>query len=529
MANAKITSRLHSVILGAIITCGLAPGVSKVQGQSTKDNKASKPATEQYRPTYHFTPINTWTNDPNGLFYKNGVYHLYYQNNPFDNVWGHMSWGHAISKDLVHWKHLPVAIAEVNKTDTTISIFSGSAVIDLENSSQFGKTGKAPIVAIFTGDLPKQKKQAQYVAYSNDNGGSFKFYSGDPVIDINRPDFRDPNVFWYAPGKEWIMAVSLVHEHKIRFYGSKDLKKWEILSDFGPSGYTGHDWECPALMPIAVDENPANTKWVLLVSSWGPKGPSMQYFVGGFDGKNFHNDNTNDQVLTVDFGDCFYAAIPWRLNQNKPLLLGWLVPGKVDVNPWRGQMSIPRDLSLHITDSGIRLFQRPAKLIQEKLTTFSHGDKSSLKSLEVKSQSVNPFKNKIKPGNSFWLEATIDVKGAKTAGFNIAADSQNNHKVVVGYDSEQQALFVDCSAAKLQYKDSANKILTAPLKAQDGKVKIQILMDNSSLEVFGNDGEKVITTMVYPDATEKALSLFSNGKSTFQNLSIWDLREASNK
>jgi len=218
---------------------------------------------------YHFTPDKYWTNDPNGLIYLNGKFQLYYQHNPQENKWGHMSWGHAESTDLVHWKHLPVAIPEVVTKDTTLYIYSGSAVIDKSNTSGFGKNGKGPIVAIFTGDLPKQQKEAQYIAYSNDNGMSYKLYDKNPVIDLNKRDFSDPNVFWYAPKKQWIMTVSMVNEFMVRFYGSKDLKHWEKLSDFGPAGYTKNGWECPSMLPLPVDGNPANTKYVLFVSNFG--------------------------------------------------------------------------------------------------------------------------------------------------------------------------------------------------------------------------------------------------------------------
>lgn len=229
-SNFIVMRKIFRSLITSLVFCSIFPCHAQ--------NKA---ATSQWRPTYHFTPINTWTNDPNGLFYYKGLYHLYFQNNPFDNIWGHMSWGHAVSKDLIHWTHLPVAIAEINKKGTTISIFSGSAVLDKNNTSSFGINGKSPVVAIFTGDLPKQKKEAQYIAYSNNTGETFTIFAGNPVIDINRADFRDPNVFWYQPTKQWIMTVSLVHEHKIRIYGSSNLKQWNRLSDFGPAGYTGHD------------------------------------------------------------------------------------------------------------------------------------------------------------------------------------------------------------------------------------------------------------------------------------------------
>ncbi|ANI88448.1 glycoside hydrolase [Arachidicoccus ginsenosidimutans] len=488
-----------------------------------------KTPTPQWRPVYHFTPEKTWTNDPNGLFYFDGFFHLYFQNNPFDNVWGHMSWGHAVSKDLVHWQHLPVAIPEVVKKDSVISIFSGSAVVDSHNSSGFSKNGESPLVAIFTGDLPKQKKEAQYIAYSNDTGKTFSFYTGNPVIDLNRADFRDPNVFWYEPAKEWVMTVSLVHEHKIRLYGSKDLKAWTILSDFGPAGYTGHDWECPFLVPLPVNGNSSKIKWVLFVSCWGDKAPYIQYFTGDFDGKNFHNDNSNKQILTVDNGDCFYAAIPWRLEHNQQILIGWLVPGNTATNPWRGQMSIPRDLSLRNTNEGLRLFQQPASIIRKTLSALSAGRNNTWKHIRINNKILMPTGIEKYTGNAYWAEATFDVKKTSKAGINIAEDTTNNHKIAVGYDVNKQLLYIDFGVAGKRYKSVENILQTAPLKSINGKVKIQILLDKSSLEVFGNDGEKVISAMLYPTANETGISLFSEGKATVERLSLWDLNRTGEK
>ncbi len=489
----------------------------------------NKVATPQWRPAYHFTPIKTWTNDPNGLFYDQGLYHLYFQNNPFDNVWGHMSWGHAVSKDLVHWTHLPVAIPEINKKDTTISIFSGSAVMDKNNTSGFAIHKKSPIVAIFTGDLPKQKKEAQYIAYSNDTGKTFKLYTDHPVIDLNRPDFRDPNVFWYKPTKQWIMAVSLVHEHKIRFYSSSNLKQWHLLSDFGPAGYIGHDWECPSLMPLTVDGKASETKWVLLVSCWGEKGPYMQYFIGDFDGQYFKNENPSGQVLTVDNGDCFYAAIPWRLKKNKQILLGWLTPGKIDTHPWRGQMSIPRDLSLRTTSDGIRLFQAPASIIRNKLKKLSGGKNDFWKNLYVNNQILVPKNLETYHSNAYWIEASFKISGATKLGFNIMEDSVSGSKIIVGYDVGKGVLFVNSKHTQEKYKSSGNLFLSTPLKPIKGKIQLQILLDKSSLEVFGNDGRKVITTITYPTKNEKGISLFSEGKTVIEKMHIWDLSKVKNR
>jgi levanase len=243
---------------------------------------------ELYRPQYHFTPAKNWMNDPNGLVYYKGEYHLFYQHNPFGNTWGHMSWGHAVSRDLVHWEHLPVAIPE----EGSEAIFSGSAVVDRENTTGFGTRNNPAMVAIYTSAYPG--KQAQSLAYSTDRGRTWTKYAGNPVLDINSGEFRDPKVFWYAPERKWVMAVVKALEHKVQLYSSPDLKTWKHMSDFGPANAVGGAWECPDLFPLAVDGDRKNTKWVLLVSMnpGGIAGGSgMQYFVGDFDGTTFTADN----------------------------------------------------------------------------------------------------------------------------------------------------------------------------------------------------------------------------------------------
>ena len=479
--------------------------------------------TPQWRPVYHFTPDKFWTNDPNGLFYLNGKFQLYYQHNPFENKWGHMSWGHAESTDLVHWKHLPVAIPEVVTKDTTTWIYSGSAVVDKNNTSGFGKNGKSPIIAIFTGDQPKQHKESQFIAYSNDNGMSYKLYDKDPVIDLHKPDFRDPNVFWYAPKKQWVMTVSLVSEHKIRFYGSKNLKDWVKLSDFGPAGNIKSDWECPSLVPLVVDGNPANIKYVLFVSNFGEHGPQMQYFVGDFNGTTFKNINPNDKALLVDHGDCFYAAISWRdAPQNKKIFLGWLVNGKPETYPWKGQMAIPRDLSFRTTPEGIRLVQTPTTVITNNIAKYTKGAplvKTGLqlnKALQL--SSTGRFE-----GNSYWISATIKPGTSGKTEFWVASTADGSQQIKVGYDAAAQQIYVDCTATEGANKDPKNLVQTAPARLIKGQVKLNILLDKSSLEVFGDDGESVISTMVYPAAGNNKLFVTGDGSSTISKLSVWDM------
>ncbi|MBC6108868.1 glycoside hydrolase family 32 protein [Pedobacter fastidiosus] len=480
-------------------------------------------ATPQWQPNYHFTAPSNWLNDPNGLIYLNGEFQLYYQYNPFENKWGHMSWGHATSKDLVNWKHLPVAIPEKITNDTTTMIFSGSAVLDKNNVSGLGN-GKAPLLAFYTADLPKQHNESQYMAYSNDGGLTFTNYAKNPVIDLNKKDFRDPNVWWHEASKQWIMTVAMVDEHQARFYGSTNLKDWTMLSDFGKQGNQGSGWECPFIIPLAVDGNKSNTKWVLVISLFGPKGPTMQYFVGDFDGKTFKNDNDEKVTLLVDDGDSFYAGIPWNdTPKNQRILLGWLQPGGKETFPWKGQMSIPRDLSLKTTGDGVRLFQQPTNIISDNLKKHANGKAASKQNVALDGNVDFGVSQ-----NSYWIDAEFSVNEAKNFGFKIAQLKDDKGNVVkeieVGYDVTKKQLYVDCSRSEKGIKNDKNIIQTATVNPKDGKIKLQVLLDKSSLEVFGNGGEKVITTMVFPDEKATGFSAFSiGGKAVLNNLKVWDL------
>lgn len=307
---------------------------------------------EPWRPQFHFTPAMNWMNDPNGLVFYDGEYHLFYQFNPFGDKWGHMSWGHAVSRDLTHWKHLPVALHEEND----IMIFSGSAVVDWKNTSGFGIKGKPPLVAIYTGHYTKKPLQNQQIAYSNDRGRTWTKYAGNPVLDIGEKDFRDPKVIWHEPTQRWIMTVAWPVHRKIRFYSSPNLKDWTHLSDFGPAGSTNGIWECPDLFPMAVNNGRAGDanadrsgpdtafsepragelsgapadrrvqKWVLIVNvgSGAPAGGSGgQYFVGDFDGREFKLDSSfpkpqpefvPEGIVLADFEGADYVG--WQATGN---------------------------------------------------------------------------------------------------------------------------------------------------------------------------------------------------------------------
>ncbi|HTG68533.1 MAG TPA: glycoside hydrolase family 32 protein, partial [Candidatus Udaeobacter sp.] len=263
---------------------------------------------EPYRPQFHFTPVQNWMNDPNGLVYFEGEYHLFYQYNPYGNTWGNMSWGHAVSKDLVHWNHLPVAL----EPDRLGMIFSGTAVVDEHNTSGFFKGKSGGMVAIYTS---AGETQQQSIAYSADNGRTWMKYEGNPVLpNPGIKDFRDPKVFWHDKTQRWIMAISA--GDKVLFYASSDLKAWTYLSEFGAkAGDHSGVWEVPELFELPVDGDPSHTKWILKVDiNPGEKnqGSRGQYFIGQFDGTNFVNDNPSDKVLWVDYGKDFYASLSWN-------------------------------------------------------------------------------------------------------------------------------------------------------------------------------------------------------------------------
>ncbi|MFD3840180.1 GH32 C-terminal domain-containing protein [Streptomyces sp. NPDC058642] len=287
MSSGRVSRHARIRMIAAVATvCALSAAPLAPQAVAAD----TPPYSETYRPQFHFTPDKNWMNDPNGLVYFKGEYHLFYQYNPSGNSWGDMSWGHAVSADLVHWKELPLALSH----DDNEMVFSGSAVVDRDNTTGFGTKNNPAMVAIYTSHNKATGTQAQSLAYSTDRGRTWTKYQGNPVIDIGSKDFRDPKVQWYAPTKSWLMTVSMPAEHKVRFYSSKNLKDWTLQSEFGPAGATGGVWECPDLFPLAVDGDKKKIKWVLVVNinpGGIAGGSAAQYFVGDFDGKKFTADD----------------------------------------------------------------------------------------------------------------------------------------------------------------------------------------------------------------------------------------------
>lgn len=461
-------------------------------------------------------------NDPNGLVWYKGEYHLFYQYNPFGNSWGHMSWGHAVSKDLVHWQHLPVALAEENG----VMIFSGSAVVDWNNTSGLCRNAEANdkscLIAIYTGHI-EGKNQSQHIAYSNDRGRTWTKFAGNPVIDIGYKDFRDPKVFWHEATKRWVMVVSLSKEQKVRFYSSPNLKQWELLSEFGPAGVK-HDtmlWECPDLFELPVEGQPGKKRWVLIVNinPGGVAGGSGgQYFVGNFDGRTFTNDNPNDTALFVDYGKDFYAGVTFSdvpKTDGRRILIGWMsnwqYAGKEPTTPFRTAQSIPRVLGLRQAADGVRLIQQPVAELK------------SLRGKAVKFVGVRKTKELL-TGDA--LEIVAEFKTGKNSGGLIRLRSDLPGKeTVIGYDADNSKLYVDrTQSGEVSFDRNFPGRHQAPMKAVQGKIKLHIFVDRSSVEVFGNDGEAAITDRIFPPSPNQYVELGGNAQCLL--LQAWQLNSS---
>ena len=467
---------------------------------------------EQYRPRFHFSPATNWCNDPNGLVCYNRTYHLFYQHNPFGNGWGHMTWAHSISKDLVHWKHLPIAIAEENG----IMIFSGSCVADKNNTSGLGKKGRPPMIAVYTGHI-ENKNQSQHIAYSTDNGINWTKYEKNPVLDLSKKDFRDPKVFWYEPKKYWVMSVMFPVEHVVQFYSSKNLKEWNHLSGFGPAGDTSGVWECPDLTQVPVEGQPGKKKWLLQMSM----NAAMQYFVGEFNGIVFTNENPADKIFRPDYGPDFYAAIAYNQlpSLQLPVSIGWLnnwnYAGDIPTTPWKGAMSLPRNLSVKKVNNEWVLLQNPLpalKTLRTKAIVLKKETISKTKLLDIKSQ-------------QFEMELILEPSSGSACGLRIARSA--NGFFEIGYDASRQLLYIDRSKCGLHtFNTSFEKLsrFETPLVLNNHLLQLHIFFDHSIVEVFANNGEAVLTAQIFPGENDNGMELFSsNGKSTLIRAALWTI------
>jgi fructan beta-fructosidase len=455
-----------------------------------------------------------WMNDPNGLVYYKGKYHLFYQHHPNDILWGPMHWGHAVSRDLVNWQHLPIAL----QPDENGMIFSGSAVIDWQNSAGFGREA---MVAIFTHD--RDGHQSQSLAYSNDQGISWEKYAGNPILHSpGNPDFRDPKVFRHQ--EKWVMALAA--GNTILFYVSKDLIHWESSGSFGTCGATGGVWETPDLFELAVSES-AETRWVLTVSIGGghPAGGSgTQYFIGRFDGKNFISENTNETVLWADCGADYYAPQSWNDDPNgRRLVIGWMnnwqYATAVPALDWRGTLSLIRELSLKRTADGLRLIQKPIPEIGSLRNKSLHWHKETLE----------PGKSLFATMEGVFLEILAEFQlPATTAQLEFHVCTGEDERTKIGYSAKEKKAFVDRTHSGLSnFHDGFARIHSATLNPTNNLLRLHIFVDQGSVEVFASDGLVVITDCIFPSHESTGVDLFIVGDEIIINsLDVFQLSPA---
>jgi sucrose-6-phosphate hydrolase SacC (GH32 family) len=441
---------------------------------------------ESYRPQFHFTPQKNWTNDPNGLVYYAGEYHLFFQHNPFDINWGNMTWGHAVSKDLVHWEELKPAL----EPDEHGTCFSGSAVVDWNNTAGFQSDDEKTLVALYTGapvpEVPGGPKFTQCLAYSNDRGRTWKKYDQNPVLPNIVGGNRDPKVIWHEPTKKWVMALYL-DKNDYALFGSTDLKSWEKLCDVNVPNWS----ECPDFFEMPIDGNQNNTKWIFMAASgW--------YRIGTFDGKTFTPET---EPIRGDYGGNFYAIQSYSdipAEDGRRIQISWMAGGKYPNMPFNQQMSFPCQLSLHSDPEGLRIHRWPVREIE------SLRDKKTI----IVDRALGPdetIESEV-TGDLFDIEAEFETAGDAEFGFKIRGAE-------IWYSTKNSELVCIDKAA--------------PMKPEQNRVKIRILVDRSSLEVFGNDGVISMTSCFLPKLAAHNLDIFTRGgKARLVSARINTLRSA---
>lgn len=471
---------------------------------------------EKFRPVYHHTPAYGWMNDPNGMFYKDGVYHLYFQHNPYGSTWGNMTWGHSTTTDLVNWNYEGLAI----KPDAWGAVFSGSAVVDYDNTAGFGKNA---VVAFYTSakSSPWGDTQSQSMAYSLDNGKTFVKYAYNPIVTSSKRDFRDPKVFWYAPDKHWVMILAGGQEMDI--YSSKNLKDWKYESSFGAKqGAHGGVWECPDLVELPV-EGAKEKKWVLIcnINPGGPfGGNAAQYFVGTFNGKKFVNESPT-QTKWMDWGKDHYATVTFS---NAPggrcIALGWMSNWQYQtVLPtlqYRGSNTIARDLTLYRQDGELLLRCTPSPEIE----------KARMQKVSVPSFKVSDSYDlaSLLEGNdgAYEIDMTIKNSGASKIMFTLSNDK--GEKVNMYYDIMRKQFVMDRSeSGKVDFSVDFPAVTVAPVYDTDN-IRLRLFVDRTSIEAFGEGGKFVMTNQVFPTEPYNKMSFVSvRGNFTVKSMDVYKL------
>ncbi|MGO4235625.1 glycoside hydrolase family 32 protein [Pseudarthrobacter sp. YAF2] len=477
---------------------------------------------DPYRPAFHYTSERNWLNDPNGLVYLNGTYHLFYQHNPFGPDWGNMSWGHATSEDLLNWDEQPVAIA----CDEHEAIFSGSAVFDEFNTSGFGTAINPPLVAIYTSAYsdasPLAGRQAQSLAYSLDEGMTWTKYQGNPVLDRASADFRDPKVFWYdgGAGRYWVMvAVEAVHRQVV-LYKSADLRSWDFLSTFGPANATGGVWECPDLFELTVDGDPEDSHWVLIVniSPGGIAGGSAgQYFLGTFDGVAFRSKSTVTEGLQadasrmreygwLDWGRDYYAAVSFNnVPDGRRIMIGWMnnwdYAGSTPTGGWRSSMSLPREVRLTRVDGQVLLRQKA-------IDPFAGPEDGGFR---LGARALAPGVTDL-PVTAAVARIDLEFSPGPAAGVGLVLRAGEAERMLIRYDTTDGMLRLDRrESGHVGFHEAFPSVESVAVPLQDGRLRLRIYLDRCSVEVFAQDGLATITDLVFAAEASTAMAIFADG------------------
>jgi fructan beta-fructosidase len=498
--------------LAAFIFCTMA--LWRCQTTMDRQTAANNYYDEQHRLQFHFTPERMWMNDPNGMVYYDGEFHLFYQHYPDDNVWGPMHWGHAISTDLIHWQHMPIAIYP----DSLGWIFSGSAVADLNNTSGFGTEDNPPLVAIYTYHDPKGEKagrddfQTQGIAYSTDKGRTWTIYEGNPVLgNPGIRDYRDPKVIWHEETNKWVMVLAV--KDRVHLYSSPDLKIWNKESDFGANeGAHGGVWECPDLIQMTVD---GQSRWVMLVSinPGGPNGGSAtQYFVGDFDGRNFKVEHSD--IRWLDWGPDNYAGVTWANVEDRHLFIGWMsnwaYATTVPTEEWRSAMTIPRTLELVNRNGQFFVISMPV----EELNSIVRNKKTKNSVTVDGSYDLSKDMNFSSP--MFDMEFEVGA-----ADFSVVLSNQINEHVTIGYNASQKQFFIDRSnSGKVDFNENFFKRSTADRISNGDRINVRLVVDVGSVELFADDGEVVMTSLFFPNEDFSKIEISSPNRQEVRNLSI---------
>ena len=478
------------------------------------------------RPSVHFTPRANWMNDPNGLIYYQGEYHLFYQYNPQGEHWGHLSWGHAVSRDLVHWEELPPALL----ADPDWMIFSGSAALDAHNTSGLGTADNPPLVALYTGQRQKPGRgQNQQLAYSLDRGRTWTKYPGNPVLDEGKDDFRDPKVFWHANTERWIMVLALPTEFALALYSSENLIRWRFLSRFECPEARRGIWECPDLFPLTVDDDLTQHKWVLKIDlgvdgiGAVAGGTGGIYFIGDFDGERFTPDvqalpkplarNQDLPYQWVDYGKDFYAAITWAnmpAADRRRIWIGWMnnwqYSDAFPSAPWRSCMSLPRSLGLTPCRGGLTLVQTPVTEIVKLC-----GAEQLLEKFPI-GEGQQPLPLRDSGDQALELELRFSLGQAEE--FGLILDAGPGESIRLGYHTRRQELFLDRRHAGEAIHPCFPGIHRASVEPIKGQLELQVIIDRCALEVFAQGGRVTLSDMVFPKENHYRLDLYSLGGTT---------------